>query len=196
MNRNFSFCTYFIAFYMVVIPAFPWSSQPTRTYTEHTKEIIGCVSWKCPIQQQTHTPPNIFNKLRSYLLSWLEGWEPALLTEVSTIPKQQLSKGMHLSKSSPWAMWVLWYGGGCGSWLHPGWRTEVLPPWTDMGGDHPNMKMKNVQGWRSANPRGICQPQGWRFSSKPKEEDPHIPETEIHSQFWRWGCSGLRDGAP
>lgn len=103
--------------------------------------------------------------------SWLKGWEPAVL-----IPKQQLAKGVRLAKASPEQC------GCCGveEVVGPGWRTEVLPPWPHMGGDHPNLEMENLQGGRSANP-SCWQPQGG-FSSKPKE-DPHVPKMEIHSQL-------------
>lgn len=160
MNSNFSFCTYFIAFYMVVIPAFPWSSQPTRTYTEHTKEIIGCVSWKHPIQQRTHTPRC---SLWSFLMSkghvCRAGWKVGNLLCSQRCPSSQNSSWprvwgwtrLTLSNVGA-AVWRrLWVQGG-------GQRS-------DMGGDHPNL-----QGWRSANPR-CWQPQGGRFSS-----NPHIPK--------------------
>lgn len=121
------------------------------------KEIIGCVSWKHPIQQRTHTPRC---SLWSFLMSkghvCRAGWKVGNLLCSQRCPSSQNSSWprvwgwprLTLSNVGA-AVWRrLWVQGG-------GQRS-------DMGGDHPNL-----QGWRSANPR-CWQPQGGRFSSNPR----------------------------
>lgn len=89
-------------------------------------------------------------------------------------PKTAAGQGCEAGQGSPWAMWVLWCGGGCGSRV----RTEVR------------------HGWRSPKPSGmeVCQPQ---MLAAPRRkiflQSPYL-KMEIHSQLWR--CSSLRDGAP